>query len=102
MSKIAYCSICDNVRDPKYNFEYCKSCAGDWFCRECRFWNWAQNDTCIKCLNTSKPERPLLMCVSCGNKQYRKGKCNICNGYLEDAILYEYKLSSLKPSYKGK
>lgn len=90
-----YCTRCDDLAPSNYKFPYCKRCAGNWYCIPCRFWNWPQSDICIKCFESKRPERTLLVCTECGNKQYRNQQCNKCSSRLEDADLYQLKLEKL-------
>ena len=92
-----YCSRCDNYKDPKYKFEYCKRCGGDWFCNICKTWNWPQNEACFKCFVSKKPERNLLICTQCKHQQYFDLRCKKCGFIgLEDAIFYKIKLDKLE------
>ena len=90
----SYCSRCDGYRNTKYKFEFCRWCAGDWFCKDCKFWNWPQNEVCIKCFMTKKRERDLLICVKCGHEQYFS-RCKKCGStHMEDSLLYKLKLNA--------
>lgn len=89
-----YCTRCDGFRNPNYSFPFCTQCAGDWIC--CREQQWARQKVCKTCYKP-KPERKLLSCLNCGNKQYWNRVCNNCKdgGPLVDSINLDMKLEEM-------